>query len=107
MWVVIKASHFSKSVTLDSSTHLLNIKIVHVEMMSDADSAFLHVHLESRAAKITVASLRDDLRVSHFGCKVQNRTVQEPELIEKDAEKMFVPRSLAEGQRILGLGSKR
>ena len=102
MWVVIKASHFSKSVTLDGSTHLLNLKIVHVEMISDADSAFLHVHLESHAAKITVASLRDDLRVSHFGCKVQNRTVQEPELIAT-----LLGKYPAKRQCIPGVGSKK
>ena len=27
MWVIIKASHFSKSATLDGPTHLLNFKI--------------------------------------------------------------------------------
>ena len=39
---------FSKPLTLDGSTHLLNFKIVRilVEMMSEADDAFLHVHLD-------------------------------------------------------------
>ena len=43
-----KTTYFSKSATLDGSTHLLNFKIVQteVEMMSEADSAFLFVHLD-------------------------------------------------------------
>ena len=44
----IKASNFSKSATLDGTTHLLNFEIVRteVEVMSEVDSAFLHVHLD-------------------------------------------------------------
>ena len=44
----MKASHFSKSATLDGSTHLLNFEIIwtYVEMMSEADDAFLYVHLD-------------------------------------------------------------
>ena len=74
--------------TLDGSTHLLNFKIVQteVEMMSEADSAFLFVHLDHVQPK---SRLRDDFRVSHFGCKVQNRTVQEPELTVTIAGKIF------------------
>ena len=53
MWVVIRASHFSKSATLDGSAHLLNFEIVWtlVEMMSEADNAFLHVHLDHMQLK--------------------------------------------------------
>ena len=37
----------------------------------------------SCAAKITVVRLRDNFWASHFGCKIQNWTVQEPELTAK------------------------
>ena len=50
---LIKASHFTKSATVDCPTHVLNFEIVRteVEMMSEADSAFLHVHLDHVQAK--------------------------------------------------------
>ena len=69
-----KKTHFSESATLDGSTHLLNFKIVWTqdEIMSAADDAFLHVHLDQCAAKIMVVRLCDNFRVSHFGCKIQN-----------------------------------
>ena len=52
-WAVIKAAHFSKSLTLDSSTHSLNFKIIRTysEVMSKADNAFLHIR--SLAAEIS------------------------------------------------------
>ena len=52
-WIVIKASHFSKSAMLDGSTHLLHFEIVPtwVEMMSEADDALLHVHLDHMQLK--------------------------------------------------------
>ena len=37
----------------------------------------------SRAAEIMVVRLRNNFRVSHFGCKILNRTVQESELTAK------------------------
>ena len=37
----------------------------------------------SCAAEIMVARLHNDFQVSHFGCKIQNRTVQELELTAK------------------------
>ena len=75
-------------------------------MMSKADDAFLHVHLdhvqpESQSQDHTITSR------SAFGCKIQ--TVQEPDLAlnSKDAEKMSMPRLLAKGHCIPGVGSKR
>jgi len=75
-----KNSNFSKSATLDDgSTLLLNYRIIWmwVQMMSKADDAFLHVHLdhvqpESQSQDHTITSR------SAFGCKIQS--VQEPDL---------------------------
>ena len=69
----IKASYFCKSATLDGSTHLLNFEIIQtkVEMLSEADDVFLHVHLDHAAAEITVASLHDNFWVNHLVAKFE------------------------------------
>ena len=121
-------------------------------MMSEADNAFLHVHLDHTAAIyksllffqvsdttwyntfteywncsdigwddvwsrwcFPPCSLRSYCSQNHghkitwkllgqpFGCKI--RTVQEPELTA-NAKKMFVPKPLAKGQCMPGVGSK-
>ena len=38
-------------------------------MMSEADDAFLHVHLDNAAAKIMVARLHSNFLVSHLVAK--------------------------------------
>ena len=67
----MKVSHFSESVTLEGSTHLLNFKIVqtYVKMMSEADSAFLHVHLDHVQPKLW---LQDYLITSWSAIWLQN-----------------------------------
>ena len=40
-------------------------------MMSEADDAFLHVHLDHAAAEITFAILRDNFWVSHLVAKFE------------------------------------
>ena len=53
-----------------------------------------------------VVRLCDDFQVSHFGEKIQNQTARTGANSE-DAEEMFVPRPLAKGQCMPGVGSKR
>ena len=71
--MVIKASYFCKSGTLDGSTHLLNFEITQtkVEMLSEGDDAFLHVHLDHSAVEIAVAKLRNNFWVSHLVAKFE------------------------------------
>ena len=38
-------------------------------MMSEADDAFLHIHLDRAAAETTVARLRDNFQVSRLVAK--------------------------------------
>ena len=40
-------------------------------MMSIADDAFFHVHLDHAAAKIMVTRLRDNFQVSHLVAKFE------------------------------------
>ena len=81
--VVLKACPFSKSATLDGSTHLLIFKIIQtwVEMVSEADNAFLHVHLDH----VQLKSQSQDYPIvsgsAIWFCKIW--TVQKPELTAK------------------------
>ena len=59
----------------------------------------------SYAAEITVARLCDNFCVSHL--VLQNLNCARTRANGKDAEKMFVPRPLAKGRCIPGVGSKR
>ena len=74
MWVAIKlkASHFSNLASLDGSKHLLNFEIVRtqVEMLSEADDAFLHVHLDHVQLK-SVARLHNNLQVTRLVAKLK------------------------------------
>ena len=53
-----------------------------------------------------VARLCDDFQVSHLAEKNQNQTARTGANSE-DAEEMFVPRPLAKGQCMLGVGSNK
>ena len=100
--VVIKASHFSKSATLEGSTHFPTFKIGPDMGWDDVWSrpCFPPCWIRSHAAKITVARLHDNFQVSRLVAKNQPFGCE-------DAEKMFVPKLLAKGQCIPGVGSKR
>ena len=101
--VVLKACNFSKSATLDGSTHLLIFKIIQtwVEMVSEADNAFLHVHLDHTQPK----SQSQDYLITWSAIWSQNLNCARTWANSKAAEKMFVPKPLAKGQCIPGMGS--
>ena len=77
-----KSLSFFQGTTLDRSTHLLNFEIIRtfVEMMCEADDAFLHVHLDHMQLKLRSQDYAMTSG-SAFGYKIQ--TVQEPELTAK------------------------
>ena len=93
-WVVIKACLFSKSATLDGSTHLMNFEIVQTqaEMMSEAGDAFLRVHLDHVQPKLRS---QDYAITSRSAIWLQNSSCARTWANSKDAEKMFAPRPLA------------
>ena len=73
-------------------------------MMSEADNAFLHVHLDHVQPK---SWLQNYAVTSRSAIWLQNSNCARTLANSKDAEKMFVPRLLAKGQYIPGVGSKR
>ena len=73
-----------------------------VEMMSEADDAFLHVHLDHVQPKS-----QDYAITSGSVIWLQTLNSARTPANGKDAEKMFVPRPLAKGQCIPGVGAKR
>ena len=70
-------------------------------MLSEADDAFLHVHLDHVQPK----SQSQDYAGSAIW--LQNSNCARTLANSKDAEKMFVPRLLAKGLCIPGVGSKK
>ena len=72
-------------------------------MMFEADNAFLHVHLDHVQTK----SWSQDYITSRSAIWLQNSNCARTLANSKDAEEMFVPRLLAKGQGMPGVGSKR
>ena len=72
--------------------------------MSEADDAFLHVHLDHVQPK---SQSQDYAITSGSVIWLQNLNCARTRANGKDAEKMFVPRWLAKGQCIPGVGAKR
>ena len=68
--------------------------------MSEADDAFLHVHLDQVQPK---SWSQDYTITSRSTIWLQNSNCAN----SKDAKKKFVPRPLAKGHSIPGVGSKR
>ena len=73
-------------------------------MMSEADDAFLHVRLDHMQPK---SRSQDYLITSGSAIWLQNSNCARTLANSKDADKMFVPRPLAKGQCIPGVGAKR
>ena len=68
--------------------------------MSEADDTFIHVHLDNVQLKLWS---QDYAITSGSAIWLQDLNCAS----SKDAEKIFVPRLLAKGQCIPGVGSKR
>ena len=73
-------------------------------MIPEADIAFPHVHLDH----VQLISLSQDYVISsRSAIWLQNLNCAKTWANSKDAKEMFVPRPLAKGQCIPGVGSKR
>ena len=77
---------------------------MYVEMMSEADSVFLHVRLDHVQLK---SRSQGYVITSGSAVWMQNSNCARTCANSKDAEKLFIPRPLAKGQCIPGVGSKR
>ena len=73
-------------------------------MMSEADDAFLHVHLDHAQLKL---QSQDYVITSRSAIWLQNSNCARTWANSKDVEKLFIPRLLAKGQCLPGVGSKR